>query len=147
MYGFICSFGQAPEDFEAQTLVNLINIPALMTVGWNPADPNAMAISADGLTLDLENTGLFHHVGRAGTIMDLTTLSQSPYICTKPTGRGLFSIAQDGTRQLHFYFDNFMTDLENRLSNNKAVKFVLAKGPFNDETATLTAGWIVINLE
>jgi hypothetical protein len=146
VFGFVNAFGQAPEDFKAQKVVDVSGIPALMNVSWFPANPNAFEnLSTEGITLSLDDVGLFHHIGRAGVVINLNV---SPTIQPDSSkgGAGLFSISQDWTRHLHFSFENFVTDLEGRLMENASVKHLTAIGPFNDVNATLTASHINVLL-
>lgn len=136
--GFVNAFGNAPVDFKAQTVVNVAEVPALMNVSWFPANPDAFEyLSTEEITISLNGVGLFHHVGRAGVVIDLNGSANSPKI--RPKGEtGFFSISQDWTRQLHTSFENFVTDLEGRLENAR-VKHLTAIGQFNDQNSTLTA--------
>ncbi len=147
--GFVNAFGMAPMDFKAQTIVDVSGVSALLNVGWLQADPNAFEnLSAEGITLNLDGVGLFHHVGRAGIVIDLNELSELPTIKPDPEegGAGFFSISQEGTRKLHTSFENFVTDLEERLAENASVKHVIAIGSFNDSNSTLTARYINVLL-
>lgn len=146
--GFVSPFGQAPEDFEAQTVIDVSNVKAVMTVNWDPVSTTAFEnLSAQGLTLNLEGIGLFHHMGRAGVVTDLVMLSDSPFIQPREGGQGLFSITQNGTCQLHTTFENFVADLKDRLADGGAVKDLVATGLFDDGTATLTVGNVSVKLE
>jgi len=145
--GFVNSFGQAPEDFKAQTVIDVSNVRAFLVVNWNP--PSAAAfeyLSSDYLTLSLEGAGLFHHVHRAGVVTDLTELLDSPSIQPQEEGGCLYVIYQNGTLQVHLTFENFVTDLEDRLANNGSVKGIFATGHLDDITSTLTAGHIAIRM-
>ncbi|MDY6844700.1 MAG: metallophosphoesterase [Thermodesulfobacteriota bacterium] len=146
--GFVTPFGQAPVDFRAQTVINVSDIKAVMTVDWKPATTTAFEnISIEGLTLNMEGVGRFHHLARAGVVKDLTTLSSSPSIEPQEGTQGPFWIAQDGTWQLHTSFENFIEDLKDRLEQGDKVKGAIATGLFDDVTATLTANIITIKLK
>ncbi len=145
--GFVNSFGQAPEDFKAQTVIDVSNARASLVVNWNP--PSAAAfeyLSSEYLTLSLEGVGLFHHIHRAGVVTDLTELFDSPSIQPEEEGGGLYMISQNGTLQVHFTFENFVTDLVDRLANYGSIKGLFAWGHFDDVTFTLTARYIAIRI-
>ena len=145
--GFMNSFGQAPEDFQAWTVIDVANVRACMAVNWVP--PSAIAfdsISSANLTLNLDGVGIFHHLHRAGVVTDLTELLVSPSIQPNEEGEGLFVISQNGTIQVYLTFENFVTDLEERLANDGTVKGVFAAGLFDDATAILTARYIAIRM-
>ncbi|MCK4557093.1 MAG: metallophosphoesterase, partial [Candidatus Aminicenantes bacterium] len=77
--GFMNSFGQAPEDFQAWTVVDVSNVRACLAVNWVPPSSTAFdSISSENLTLNLEGVGIFHHLDRAGVVIDLTELLDSP---------------------------------------------------------------------
>jgi hypothetical protein len=145
--GFVNTFGQAPEDFDAWTVIDVSSVRAALVVNWSPPSSAAFeSISSDNLTLNLEGVGLFHHMSRAGVVIDLTELLDSPKIQPREEGEGLFVISQDGTHEVHFSFENFVIDLEDRLANNGTVKRIEAMGHFDDSTSTLTAGHIAVRM-
>ncbi|MEA3224281.1 MAG: hypothetical protein U9P49_14100 [Thermodesulfobacteriota bacterium] len=115
--GFVSAFGQAPYDFGAKSVIDVSNVKALMRVDWKPASSAAFEnLSAEGLTLNMEGIGYFHHLDRAGVVIDLTTLSDLPSMQPEEEGSGLFSIDQDGTYQVFTTFENFVADLEDRIA-------------------------------
>jgi hypothetical protein len=145
--GFVNAFGQAPEDFDAQSVVNVSNVMAFLTVNWSPDSTTAFAsISSEALTLNLEAVGLFHHLTRVGVALDLTELSNPPLIQPIEEGLGLFTISQDGTHKLHLTFTNFVTDLQERLAANGIVKSLSAIGHFYDSASILTAVSITVKI-
>lgn len=145
--GFANTFGQAPEDFNAWTVIDVSNVRASLVANWRPASATAFEyISSDYLTLSLEGVGPFHHVHRAGVVTDLTELFDSPSIEPEEEGGGLFVILQNGILQVHFTFENFVSDLESRLANDGTVQSIAAFGHFDDTTSTLTARHIAIKM-
>jgi hypothetical protein len=145
--GFVNAFGQAPEDFEAQTVVDVSNVMAFLTMNWGRDSTTAFtSVSSEALTLNLEAVGLFHHLTRVGVVIDLTELLTPPLIQPYEEGLGLFTISQDGAHKLHLTFEGFVTDLQDRLADNGIVKSLSAIGHFNDSTSTLTAGTISIKI-
>jgi len=145
--GFVNTFGMAPEDFNARTVIDVSNVRASLVVNWKPSSAAAFEyLSSDHITLSLEGVGLFHHVHRAGVVTDLTELFDSPSIEPQEEGEGLFVIYQDGTLQVHFTFENFVSDLESRLANDGTVQSFSAFGHFDDATSTLTARHIAVKM-
>lgn len=150
--GFVRPFGQvtalAANDFEAQTVIDVTALKAVMVVGWQPASAMAIdSIAADGLSLNLTGTGLFHHLARGRVAIDLNTASTAPRIVPRTTGEGLYWVSQAGTHQLHTDFAGFAVDLETRLANGALTKHVVASGPYDDASATLTAGFVSVVLD
>ncbi len=145
--GFVNTFGQAPEDFDAWTVVDVSDVRACLVVNWFPPTAAAFeSISSENLTLNLEGVGLFHHVCRAGVSIDLTDLLDPPVIQPREEGDGVFVISQDGTHEVHFSFENFVIDLQDRLANEGTVKRIEATGRYDDSTSTLTARLIAVRM-
>lgn len=150
--GFVRPFGQvtalASSDFEAQTVVDVTALKAVMAVGWQPSSATAIdSISAAGLSLNLNGIGVFHHVARARVAIDLNTATTVPQIVPHNDGAGLYWLSQSGSYQLHTDFATFAADLEARLIGGALVKNVLAHGLYDDASATISAGFVSIALE
>jgi hypothetical protein len=145
--GFVTPFATAPADFTAQTLVDLTEVPAVMTVGYEAGSANAFsAISADGLTLDLTDAGLFHHLGRAGVVIDLQALAVEPVIVPHGDDDGTFWIEDGTTLQLHTSFASFTADLQTRMDAGGLVKSVVSSGDYVDQSGVLTSRMVIVKL-
>jgi hypothetical protein len=135
-------------DFEAQTVVDLTDVPAVMRVCYAEGSAEAFsAISADGLTLDLSGVGLFHHLSRAGAAIDLTGIGVVPMIVPHADDDGSFWIETDQGLQLHTSFDAFAEDLTARMDGGGVVKCVLAHGDYVDQSGVLTSRMVVVALQ
>jgi hypothetical protein len=150
--GFVRPFGQvtaaSPEAFTAQSVVDVSALQAVMAVGWDPASATAIdSLSADGMTLNLDGVGLFHHLARSGVATDLTTLGMAPQIVPPQDGEGLFWLAADGTLQVHTSFADFAADLATRLAAGALVRQLFASGSFNDDSGVLTSTNVTIVLQ
>ncbi len=148
--GFVTPFGHAAEvaDFEARTMVNVSEVKGVMIVTWPSPSSNAITpFSTNGLLLNLVGSEPFHHLNRAGVVVDLTQLGDPPFIEPKDEGTGLFQIVQDGSRQFYFTFDSFVEELTQRLENNGEVSHILATGTFNDTNSILTSKLIIVGLK
>ena len=150
--GFVRPFGQvttaAPSDFTAQSIVDVSQLKGVMAIGWDPASNTAISSStADGIELNLDGVGLFHHVSRARVAIDLTTAAVAPRIVPQDNGAGVYWLVQSGTSQLHTDFARFAADLDERLSAGALVKHVVASGQYDDASATITAGFASVLLE
>lgn len=146
--GFVEPFGTTDfHDFEAQTIIDLSKIVADLAVGWFPASASAFAsLSDSSITLDLTGTGLFHHVNRGGLMTDLKQLGSDTMIQPKQSGNGLFFIRESGTWQLHTSFASCVSDIEERLTDSKLIRFVTARGTFDQDTATITAASMTVTM-
>ncbi|MGB5619248.1 MAG: DUF4382 domain-containing protein, partial [Desulfobacterales bacterium] len=81
--GFATPFGHAADvgDFEARTLIDVSKVKGLMIATWNPASPDAISnITESNCTLNLDGIGLFHHLNRAGVVVDLAEMDDPPII-------------------------------------------------------------------
>ncbi len=146
--GFVRPFGQAPLDFEAQTVVDLSALPGVMVVNWDPAATNPFdSLSSDGMILNLMDVSVFHHVGRAGVSVDLLNTGLPPTIQAANNGNGLYVVTQKGTATLFTEFSLFIEALQAHLDNGSSVKNVTAQGDYDDATVTLVAERIVTKLE
>jgi hypothetical protein len=144
--GFVESFGAAPPDFNAHTLVRVADLRALMKVNWDPATQSAFgSIGIDGLTLNLEEAGRFHHIFRGREVTDLTQLELPVSLLPPEDGRGVFVLNYgDGTLQLFLEFDLFADALAVDTGDSLMVRKVHATGDFNDAVAALTADFIEV---
>jgi len=144
-FGFVTPFSSAPADFMATTVVDLTKLAAVLTLNWEPETTTPFeAITENSVTLDLNNGGVFHHVGRGGAVVDLGALNVSPVIQVEESGNGLFEIKERRARQVHTDFVRFVADIEARLADGGAMKRIAASGDFNDATATLTTDAISV---
>lgn len=144
--GFVEPFGAASPDFSARTIVNVADLTALMKVHWNPATNSAFeSVSTDGLTLDLENSGRFHHIFRGHVATDLTQLETAVEVVPQADDRGIFVLRYaDGAFQVFLDFASFAEALMADLGGDNLVRKLHAAGDFDDASATLTANYIVI---
>lgn len=146
--GFARPFGQAPLDFEAQTVVDLSAIPGVMVVNWDPAaDAPFESISSEGMTLDLTGTGIFHHVGRAGVRVDLTNVLLSPTIIPTNDSLGVYVIYGNGSPQLYTNYELYIEALQTALTEGSNLRSIVALGEYDDITATITAERIAARIE
>ena len=139
--GFASAFGQAPPDFLARTVVDVLSERALMLVSWQNRGVVApfAEISPDGLVVDLTNTSRLHHLFRLVFVTDLNDLLAQPTCKPTENGRGCFTISRNGSMQVYTSFAEFEEDLESMLDGRgNLVKRISASGAFDDATTTLT---------
>ena len=146
--GFVTRFGSAPADFTAHSVHEVKRMRGIMAIGWDPASGSAIAsLDADGMRLSLDGVGRFHHVSRGRVAVDLTVLATPPSIVPRAGGEGLYWIDQAGTHQLHTTFAGFADDLNARLDGGAVVRHLVARGPFDDASAQMTAGFVKVSVE
>ncbi len=149
--GFVQPFGQAPEDFDAQTVVNLSAVPGNLLVDWEPATPGPFTTATStALGLNLTSAPTFHHVYRAGVAIDL---KGTAYAATAPTvqpdsnGKGLFAIAQPGSVQVFTTFAGYVSALQLGLAGGKTADGMTAYGTFDDAAVAMTAYVVATKLK
>ncbi len=146
--GFVTPFGSAPADFTAHSISDVTLMKGIMRISWAPASGDAItSVSADGMRLNLEGVGRFHHVSRGRVVVDLTRLSEPPSIVPRTGGEGLYLISQAGAHRLHTTFAGFADDLAVRLGDGALVRQLAASGPFDDATARMTSGFVMVSME
>jgi hypothetical protein len=119
-----------------------------MAVGWFPTSPGAVEnLSPDSFRLNLQGTGWFHHLCRAGVGTDLTSLSNPPLLEANESGQGLFFIVEEGSSQLLFTFEDFVDELSEHLNENAAVRHIVAVGKFDDSVSAMTVNRMTVSLK
>jgi hypothetical protein len=118
-----------------------------MVVDWFPASHAAVEyLSPDSFTLNLQGTGWFHHLCRAGVGTDLDDLSNPPLIKASESGQGLYFIVAEGSSQLLFTFEDFVDELSEHLNENAAVRHLVAVGKFDDTVSAMTVNHVTVSL-
>jgi len=138
--GFVTGFGQASDDFLAQTIVDVANVKSFMRVTWAPPSATPFeTLSSENIVITRDNHGKFHHLGRAGVIVNLDDLSANTTIQPLSADQGRFLIKHRGSRQFYTTFESFVSDLEAHLEDGKKVQNLFATGSFDQTSAILTA--------
>ncbi len=149
--GHVKTFGQAPVDFEAQTLIDVSARKASMNIGWKPATTSPFKdISMDRLILNLDGVGDAHHIKQAGILIDLLTelpVDLAVTVQANESGKGLFAIKERKSVQVYTTFESFVEGLTERLDDGKAVKVLNAKGDYESEAATLVARKVTVLMQ
>ncbi len=150
--GFVSPFGTANPtavpDFEAETIVDVSDVPGLMNVGWGLGKKDAFnGITGTGLSLHLGDTGFFHRINRVGVMTDLDSLSvTTPEIVPSGNSTDRFRIDQGSISQVYTSYSSFETDLQSKITGGAKVKHIYAWGTFNNTTSTLTSGYVIVKL-
>ncbi|MGD8955229.1 MAG: hypothetical protein PVI69_15190 [Desulfobacterales bacterium] len=148
--GFVTPFDHAADvaDFEARTLIDVSKTKGLMIATWNPASPDAISnITESNFTLNLDGIGLFHHLNRAGVVVDLAEMDDPPIISTQNDIKGVFQIVQGESRQIFFTFDGFAAELAQRLDAGSEVTSIISRGLFDDAIAIFSADLVIVALK
>lgn len=146
--GHVQSFGMAPADFTAQTIVDVSALPATLRVNWtDPTESSVMTNGFDELTLDLSGTGRFHHISQAGSKLDLTIQSEPTSIKFSQAGTAYFVLIENGTRVLHTDVSTFIADLDTRLAQGAVPAGLHAVGDYENANNSLTARRLDIRIQ
>ncbi len=145
--GFVRPFGQAPADFEAQSVINIADVRAALFVSWGTLNSAPFSSHSDNaLVVDLTDTER-HHVKRRRIVTDLTTLAAAPTLQPETDGLGIFAIRQTGSIQIYRQFDEFSQALAEALDGATSISRLHAQGYFDDSSATFTSRVIRVILE
>lgn len=148
--GHVRPFGSAPEDFQAQTIIELSNLPAKMLINWQGAGTTApfSSISSTAIVVDLSNVelGNFHTVYQAGVATDLTTLGMDPTLVPNSSGNGVFTLAYNGRTRQFIQFARFSEALSDLLDGTHTLEGLHASGNFDAASATLTLRGMVVRI-
>ncbi|MBL4584254.1 MAG: DUF4382 domain-containing protein [Pseudomonadales bacterium] len=146
--GFVTPFGSAPIDFEAHTLVSFDALAANLVVIWNPAVLDAFAtLSPTGFTLNLTDSGQFHHLSQGGGLIDLAELESAVQITPTEADSAAYAITQPNSpRVVHTTFAELVTDLQARLDAGAATRKVHVHGNYDAAAQQLISGRIWIQL-
>jgi hypothetical protein len=147
--GFATTFGAAPPDFEARTVVDMRESRSSLTVTWGMDGTDAPFSTADesGLIVDLQNPdiGRFHAIRTGWRVVDLLDLPASPQIV--PSGeRAVFVVASRGSCHSFREFADFVAELERQLAAGSAVRSLTAHGVYDENANVLEARSIVVIL-
>ncbi|MBB6094558.1 hypothetical protein HNQ60_003445 [Povalibacter uvarum] len=147
--GFATTFGAAPPDFEARTVVDMRDSRSSLTVTWGMDGTDAPFSTADdsGLIVDLQNPDLGRlHVLRTGwRVRDLLDLPASPQLV--PTGdRAAFVVASRGSCRSFHEFADFLAEIQRQLTAGGAARSLTAHGVYDENANVLRAKSIVVIL-
>jgi len=150
LLGFPTSFGAAPPDFTARTLIDYRRLPALLSIAWGRNGTTAPFSSQEptGLVLDLENPdiGRLHHISVGPRLLDLTSLPASPAIQPQEDGRTAYLIVlRDESHSFHD-FEDFVAALGTRLNGTTVMFSMTASGAWNTDGNVFIARSVVATL-
>jgi hypothetical protein len=145
--GFVVAYGQVvTNDFNAQTVIDLSDVPAWMAVAWMMPQPNPFtSLTNQAMVTDITGSWL-HHMFQRGVA---TTLTANPTVQPDPDidGIGRYAIVRGHTVQLYGSFANFSNGLTAELSAAHRVWGVGARGNWDSNADTLTSRLAVVILQ
>jgi hypothetical protein len=143
--GFVVAYGQAvTNDFNAQTVIDLSDVPAWMAVAWVMPQPNPFtSLTNQEMVTDITGS-LLHHLFQRGVA---TTLTGNPTLQPFSDGVSHYAIVRGHTVQLYGSFANFSNGLTAELAAAHRVWGVGARGNWDNNTVTLTSNLAVVKLQ
>ncbi len=143
--GFVVAYGQAvTNDFNAQTVIDLSDVPAWMAIAWMMPQPHPFtSLTNQAMVTDITGS-LWHHMFQRGVA---TTLTANPTVQPFSDGLGLYAIVRGHTVQLYGSFANFSNGLSAELAAARRVWGVGARGSWDGNSVTLTSRLAVVTLQ
>ncbi len=156
MKGFMAPFGAAPEDFDAQTIMNLSDAKAFLNVGWGAGRLESVVFTSTpttstGLILNgstIGNVGKLHRVNRGNDITDfvLDYPGIDPIVQADGASTDKFSINQGGVSTVYDTYANFINALNTACTAGAKIKHLNGWGTFNDASVTFSASSLQVIL-
>lgn len=151
VFGFVTPFGAAPPDFRGRTVVDYIDVLAVMAVGWGPNGTSApfLSMGEAALVLDHANPdfGLRHHIAIGPRIIDIRNLPGAPTLVpAASSGAGMYAIGEPNNVEMFSDFAAFSAALATRLGGGAKAYGLHAKGHFDAGSGTFRARAIGIAL-
>jgi hypothetical protein len=150
--GFVAPWGAAPPDFEAQTVVNLTEVGAMLRVDWRSGSTPVLSSSGAGLVLDLTDA-LTHHVFQGGSSLELSA-APDPHVVPRADGTARFTLrlwapGRKGRHTTTTYgsFAEFQAALLAQLEAGARASCLTAEGLFDTATQTLTAERVHVTVQ
>ncbi|HSD96451.1 MAG TPA: DUF4382 domain-containing protein [Sulfuricaulis sp.] len=145
--GFVVAYGQAvTNDFNAQTVIDLSDVPAWMAVAWMMPQSNPFtSLTNQAMVTDITGSWL-HHMFQRGVA---TTLTGNPTLQPDPDINviGHYAIVRGHTVRLYGSFASFSDRLTAELAAAHRVWGVGARGIWDSNADTLTSRLAVVILQ
>lgn len=150
--GLPSSFGAAPPNFTAATLLDPTTIDAALMVDWGAGTATPFA-TYDSTAIDVDShnssLGARHRIQLGAQIIDIVGLASDPLIVPNSTSSNtVYSIAhlQSSTIENFDTYDAFVTQLQAELNGTTLVTGLTAIGQYTASTFSLAATSITLSL-
>ena len=134
-----------PPDFVGATVVDHLDLPTTLGIGWGAAGTTApfVSMSATGLVIDITNKSIGdrHFILSGMQKLDILTLASGPTIAPT-TDRGMYGVWEPGHVELFEHFADFETKLAARLAAGDAITSLTAFGAYDAGGNVLTANGV-----
>ncbi len=151
VFGFVTPFGTAPPDFVGRTVVDYVDLMAVMGIGWGQNGTAApfLSIGDTGIVIDNANPelGLRHHIAIGPRFIDIKTLASAVTLApASSTGAGMFAIGEPHHAEMYSDFASFSAALATKLSGGARAFGLHAKGHYDPGSNTFRARGIAVAL-
>jgi hypothetical protein len=150
--GLPSSFGAAPPNFTASTLLDPTTIDAVLMVDWG-AGTAAPFATYDSTAIDVDShnssIGARHQIQVGAQLVDIVGLASDPLIVPNSTSPNtVYSIAhlQSSTIENFDTYDAFVTQLQTELNGTTLATGLTAVGQYTASTFSLAATSITLSL-
>lgn len=130
--GLVSSFGSAPEDFVAQTVLDASEVKGHMVLGYSRAGVETAIgqLSDDGLLFDLMDAEGRTVIVRAGIVTQLGELDTMPLV-VPAADSGIYALTRRGSIQVFREFTEFVRVLNEALADGQKVTRFDAQGYYD----------------
>jgi len=149
--GMTGSFGVAPLDFSATSLLDPTTIDALLVVDWGAGTASPFTTyNSSAITLDAHNSsiGTRHEIQIGAQLINIPSLTTDPLISPNATSNTVFSIGhstQSATENFNTY-TAFITQLQAELTGTTLATGMTAVGQYTTTSYSLIATSITVFL-
>jgi len=150
--GLVTTFGAAPPDFGASTLLDYTTINAVLVLNWGGGTPAPFASYSTGqITVDASNRsiGTQHEIQVGAQTINIVGIASDPQIVPSATSSNtVFTIghAVSGTFENFVTFAAFITQLQGELNGSVLATGMTAIGPYTTTSYTQSASSITLFL-
>src|SRR5262249_15314844 len=149
---FVAPFGTAPPDFEASTITDFEDLPALLAVGWgfDGTDAPFNSMGRNGFVVDVTNNdlGQRQRLGMGPAVVHIPPdLSQPITVEPVESGVAIYAVSRGLEVQVFSDFEDFATRVNSLLNGGNAMRALTARGTYDESSVTVTADYVAIAFE
>ena len=146
--GLVSAFGSSPEDFIAQTVLDVSEVKGYMVLGYSRAGSETAIsqISDDGLLFDLMDAEGRTVIVRAGIVTQLGELDEMPLVVPAVDAGGIYALTRHGSIQVFRDFAEFARVLNDALADGQKVTRFDGQGYFDSAKNQFSSSRLRIGL-
>jgi hypothetical protein len=145
--GLVSMFGTAPEDFVANTVIDVSEVKGHMLINFSRAGvTTALAqLGEDGLLFDISDAEGRSLIVRAGIVTQLAELDAVPLV-VPAADAGIYAISRRGRIEIFRHFAEFVTALDQALAAGDRVTRFDAHGHYDALQSSFSSSRLRIGL-